>query len=192
MGEHDLDSLQAENETLRVRLRDLEAELLFLKSHPVLLAGLRGEQIICQAVNGVPTSYAASYDVALRCGKMIEVKYSNLHVPNKGRPMKRWNWSKPLGSLDRGKDYDYLVLVGEKDARFKNQYLDDTPFVYFLIPVMQVKSVMTKGVLAGGNIQISTDIKNVASPAQVELKKYLVSYQKITALAGEDSPLPLI
>jgi hypothetical protein len=77
-----------------------------------------------------------------RAGYKIEVKLSKLNVPSKAAPStKRWTWAKPLGWLDKAKTYDYLILLGEKDVRYEEQYLDDSPYIAFLVPFKNVFSV---------------------------------------------------
>ena len=174
------DDLKAEIESLKSHIRKLEANIVLLQTHPVFVNGLKGETLVCKALNGKMTSFAEHWDVTFGDTFKVEVKYSKINTPNKNRSLKRWNWSKPLGSLDRGKDYDFLVLIGEKDERY--QYLDNTPYVYFVIPKQFVREVMTSGKLAGGNIQINTDMVKANFPAQITLRKFLRSYKEIEAL----------
>jgi len=171
-----LQELQAENERLR-------AELSFLKLHPTISQGLRGETLVLQLVEGVSTSYAASYDIRTSTGLKIEVKYSKLNQPMKVAPTMRWNWSKPLGWLDKGKDYHFLLLIGEKDHRYSEQYLDCTPYVYFLVPIDEVPSVMDHGRTIGGSIQITTNLAKLQSKAKrPRLLDFLKSYDDLKPL----------
>jgi hypothetical protein len=115
---------QQEILALEQRILELEAEnarlnreLDFLKIHPTIAQGIKGETLIGQLVDGVVTAYADSYDVLTPTGLRIEVKYSKLNHPMKVAPTKRWNWGKPLGWLDKGKDYHYLPLRDEAAQR---------------------------------------------------------------------------
>lgn len=176
------ENLKAENEALKTHIRTLEANILLLQTHPVFVSGLKGEALICKALDGQMTSFAEKFDVLVGETFKLEVKYSKLNTPNKKYPLKRWNWSKPLGSLDRGKAYDLLVLIGEKDERFTDQYCDNTPYVYFVVPKKDVHDVMTMGRLAGGNVQINTDLSKANSIAQIKLKSFLISFKEIENL----------
>lgn len=66
-----------------------------------------------------------------------------------------------LSSLykNKGKDFDFLLLMGDKDKRFLEQYPDDSPYVYFLIPKKNVLEIMTSGASIGANVQIITNLK---------------------------------
>jgi hypothetical protein len=78
-----LTELEDENHKLKETDARLRKELELLKTHPVFLAAIRGETLVCDLVGGQPTPYAATYDVtAGKCG--IEVKYSNLRTPVPG------------------------------------------------------------------------------------------------------------
>jgi hypothetical protein len=176
-----LKQLEDENRELERSNAALKAELELLKMHPVFLAGLKGETLICDLVGGKLTSFAESYDIA--AGRYrIEVKYSNLGIPVRGSPTRRWSWSKPLGSRDRGKVYDYLILVGEKDGRFPDQYLDTSPYVCFFIPRNEVESLMFRGRQIGGIIQITTNFKTIWNQKSKLLKKYMVKVGDVLAL----------
>ncbi|PQM26812.1 hypothetical protein CVO77_17670 [Sphingopyxis lindanitolerans] len=80
-------------------------------------------------------SYDAGYDVVARSGAKLEVKFSKLNQPNRGRDSFRWNWTNILGNVAAlRKDYGYLILVGQKDHRFESDYpLVDGEFVVFAI-----------------------------------------------------------
>ena len=173
--------LEDENRELKQINAAIRMELDFLKMHPVFLAGLKGETLVCNLVGGKLTSFAESYDIA--AGKYkIEVKYSNLGIPVHGSPTRRWSWSKPLGWKDKGKIYDYLILIGEKDNRFPDQYLDTTPYVCFFILRQDVESMMFKGVSIGGIIQITTKFKSISNQQSKMLLKHLVKVEDILAL----------
>ena len=97
-------------------------------------------------VDGRLTSYAAGHDMETAKGVFVEVKFSKLNEPVPGVPTRRWNWSKPLGHMDKGKKYDLLLLIGEADARFPEQYEDDAPYAFFMVPYADVASLCKKAV----------------------------------------------
>jgi len=161
--------------------RRLKAELEFLKMHPVFVAGLKGETLVCDLVGGKLTPFAESYDIV--AGKYkIEVKYSNLGAPVRGAATRRWSWSKPLGYKNKGKAYDYLVLIGEKDSRFPDQYLDSTSYVCFFIPRSDVEMLMFKGDSVGGIIQLTTNFKSVGNHQSKMLLSHMVKLEDILVL----------
>ena len=186
---------QRETLALKQRIIELEAEnsrlnreLDFLKMHPTMAQGLKGEMLIAQLVDGVVTDYAAGYDVLTRTGLHIEVKYSKLNHPMKVAPTKRWNWGKPLGWLDQGKDYHYLLLIGEKDPRYRDQYPDGTPYVYFLVPLQAVRDVMDQGKTIGGMIQITTNLAKLEKKAnRPSLLNFQVGYERLKPLLTEST-----
>jgi hypothetical protein len=176
-----LKQLEDENRELTQANAHLREELEFLKMHPVLVAGLKGETLVCNLVKGKLTSFAESYDVT--AGKCrIEVKYSNLGIPVQGHPTRRWSWSKPLGYKDKGGNYDYLVLIGDKDNRFPDQYLDTTPYVCFLIARKDVGELMYKGESIGGVIQLTTHFETVGNQQSKMLLSHMVKLEAILAL----------
>jgi hypothetical protein len=179
MAQDDPLSISNENNVLKQRIAALEAEIAFLKAYPALARGMRGAQLVANIIGGTLADYAAKYDV-LKAKIKIEVKFSKLNHPNLDcLSTTRWNWSKPNGWLDKGKDYDFLLLVGEKDSRFLDQYPDDSWYVYFLIPHAKVSTILTSGKAIGANVQLLTNLKKANSPASVNLKKYLCSVKLI-------------
>ena len=176
-----LKQLEEENRELTQTSAGLKAELDFLKKHPVVLAGIKGEKLVCDLVGGKLTPFAASFD--LIAGKhKIEVKYSNLGIAVHGSATRRWSWSKPLGWKDKGKDYDYLILIGEKDNRFPDQYLDTTPYVCFFIPLKDVEALMYKGASIGGIIQLTSNFKSVGNQQSKMLLSRMARIEDILAL----------
>ncbi len=177
-----VEELEAENATLR-------SELNFLKVHPTLAQGIKGETLIAQLVQGQITAFAEKYDVVTDAGIRIEIKYSKLNRPMKTSTTRRWNWCKPLGSLDRGKNYHCLVLVGEKDERYLDQYPDDTPYVYFLLPMRHVREVMDKGRSVGGMVQITSNLAKLRTKSsRPRLLDFQVNFAELKPLlesAGE-------
>ncbi len=173
-----------ECEKLRQRIIELErenvrmmSELEFLKTHSSMVQGIKGETLVAHLVDGTLTSFSESYDVATSTGLRIEVKYSKLNRPMKNSPTLRWNWSKPLGWLDKGKDYHYLLLIGEKDQRYLDDYPDSTPYVYFLVPIQDVPDVMDQGRSVGGMVQITTNLAKLDKKQNEQNRPQLLNFQ---------------
>lgn len=174
--------LVAENQRLLKRIQELEAELFFLKTHNVFQQGIKGESLVCMLTEGVLTKFAQEFDVVLKNQVKIEVKFSKLNEPVLGSPTRRWNWSKPLGWKDKGKDFDFLLLVGDKDKRYPNQYLDNSPYVYFLVPKQYIPEIVTKGKAIGANVQITTNLSTAKSKPSMAIKKFMVEESAINEL----------
>lgn len=174
--------LKEENQKLKARIFALKKEIEFLKTHPALSQGIKGETLVAKITSGIKGAYAASHDLIVGKTIKIEVKFSKLNTPVQGTSTKRWNWSKPLGWKDKGKDYNFLLLVGDKDSRFLNQYLDDSPYVFFLIPRKKVIDIMNSGKAVGANVQIITNLAKAKSPTSLVIKKYMVRGSAIKKL----------
>lgn len=185
----ELENCRAELAQMRTRVATLESENSFLKMHPVFVQGLKGETLVAEVTEGRLTSFAAQHDITLGSKITIEVKFSKLNVPNLGSPTRRWNWSKPLGYKDKGKSYDFLVLIGDKDLRFPDQYVDDSPYVYFLIPKGDVPSTLTRGATMGSNCQLTSNLTNAKSPSSVAIKKHMVPLNQIAPLLAHAAPM---
>jgi hypothetical protein len=168
-------SLEEENEILRLRVESLERELAFLQAHTSIAQGMRGESLIIDLAGGAIGSYASQHDITLRDGTKVEVKFSKLNIPNLKASTKRWNWSKPLGWKNKGKSYDLLLLVGEKDERFKEHDIDDSPYVFFLVPYNNVPEITTSGAAIGSNVQLVSNFLNLRSEQSLAIRKYQVS-----------------
>ncbi|CAJ97169.1 hypothetical protein CMPELA_31070 [Cupriavidus necator] len=103
--------------------------------------GKLAEFRVAELVGGtVSPGYADAHDVLTRTGKTLQVKSAN---PTD----KRWSFS------NAHTECDWLVLTAQKDDRFSAQYLDDSPWVYWLIRRSEVPQV----VRTSGYIQISTN-----------------------------------
>lgn len=177
-----IDHLAAENALLKVRIAQLEEELAFLRTHPVILQGLKGESLVAKLTGGELTSFAAEHDVVVAGDIKIEVKQSKLNTPVRGSSTRRWNWSRPLGWKDKGKSYDFLLLVGDKDKRYPHQYKDSSPYVFFLVPKEHVPRICNSGSAIGANVQLTTNLARATSPTSVALKSFMVSEAEITAV----------
>lgn len=153
--------LRAENDKLRRRVNELEAQLNFLGQHKTLAAGIRGERLVSRAIGGKLTLHTASIDIVTTDGRSIEVKYAKKSYSDAAYPnYKRWQWQKVFGETG-GKDFDYLVLIGEADERYRSLYMDQSsPFVMFCLEPSDVRAVMTAGTRGAHGILLSCNPAN--------------------------------
>lgn len=175
------EELMDEITRLRARVRDLERRLAAERKLnremerrcrilPSILQGRRGELLVADVSRGALTDYAAKFDVRTPENAKIEVKVSRAHdKSNEDYSECRlsytktycWIWSNVLGSVNRPKKYDFLVLIGVMPG---DEGHDDMPkLVYFFVHVSEVEALTTIG--SGGRlaIQLSTNFKTVRS-----------------------------
>ena len=178
--------LKSENKRLRQQLNACEEDLgnlrkkvAFFENHPSISRGIRGETLVASLVNGHISRGYSSYDVT--SGKRLltfEVKYSRLNVAVKGQPTKRWNWAKPFGEAGN-KEYDRLILIGDKDSRYTNAYLDKlSPYIIFDVPFKEVSQLVTKASRHGfpkAHITLTTNPMTAKSKASILFYKYQIS-----------------
>ena len=180
----DIQDLLSENTKLRTKVAQMESEIEFLKTHPSIAQGIKGETLACDIIGGEITPYSASHDLVIGTSAKIEVKFIKINTPVEKWPAShRWNWSKVLGWQDykTGKDYDFLLLIGDKDPYFLSQYPDDgSPYVFFLIPQDKISETLSKGGRIGSQIQINTNLKTARSRRSRAIKKYMVSLTQIS------------
>jgi hypothetical protein len=130
--------LEAEN-------RRLKSEIDFLRTHSLLTTGMRGETLIAKIVGGRTTSYATSHDVEARDGSLIEVKRSKLCIWDKRSGSMKWQWAKLFGESGK-KKFDYIILVGDADPRYKVHYKDkNSPYVLFCVPFREIEGLSAQG-----------------------------------------------
>jgi len=141
----DLQKLLAENAKLRQEIAELRQQLRFFDTHPTLALGMAGESLIAGISGGLETKHTAISDIILPDGATIEVKTAHLSSPSLTAPTKRWQWNKIFGQTGL-KSYDYLVLVGEIDERYRYTYsYSDHNYVFFLLPYIEVYRLSIKG-----------------------------------------------
>jgi len=155
-----------------------------LRTHPTIAQGLKGERLVCKLTKGLATAYADSFDVLTGSEIKVEVKFSKVNIPYQNANTKRWNWSKPLGHKDKGKEYDFLLLIGEKDPRFEDQYLDESPYVFFLIPRGGIDHILTSGSTVGANVQLNTNLERAGSAASLAIKRHMARASLIEELVN--------
>jgi hypothetical protein len=152
-------NLKNELKTLRKENIFLREQIEFLTGVPDIVAGLKGETIIADAIGGDVTLHTDSHDVESPTGIKIEVKYSRLNKPSKKSNSLRWSWNYPMG-LKLKKVYDRLILLGDADSRYREFYASpESPYVMFDLPIEDVQDLMQ----AGNHISITTNPSNRTS-----------------------------
>ncbi len=177
------DSLVAENHALRQQVAHLKAELAILKQHPTLAAGIRGEQLFADALNGKLSVANAGHDIRLPGGSILEVKTSALNRPVLKTSSRRWAWAKVMGSSGK-KLYDYLLLIGEADDRFRAAYKDPvSPYVFFLVPFNEVATLgnETKGTVGIQLVSNPAKARGVSAPL---FQRYEMTLQELQTHFG--------
>jgi hypothetical protein len=151
---------------LKGRIRELEQENEELKKKRDRARGVPAEDLVARMTGGKRTEgYKDKYDVLTEKGNRIEVKLSKVHqLSNK---IRRWNWDRLLGP----KEYDYLVLAGEKDARCSDAYPSDLEYVFFLVPRTEVDDINS----AGDCVALNTNFAR--AKARILIDRYLVRSQ---------------
>jgi hypothetical protein len=131
-----IEKLISENQELRNKLSEI--------SHPTMLAGIRGEDLITRLTKGWKSNKGASYDIKLVNGAKVEVKLSKLNKPSKISSSLRWTWHGLLSGFTREKQYDYLVLIGENKGRYRIEN-DKASYAYFLLTREQAEKLVDRG-----------------------------------------------
>jgi hypothetical protein len=153
---------------LRDRILVLENENEVLKRKLNFMRGVPAEMFVAGLTEGKRTRYKDRHDVTATGGQRLEVKSSHLNLQERTKT-KRWNWDRLLG-LNETKEYDFLVLLGEKDPRFEEQYPADLPYVCFLVPRCDVNNIRN-----GGNcVALNTNLTTARSVKAQVLKRYLI------------------
>ena len=170
-------SLREENTLLRKKVEILE-------KHPTLAKGIAGETLVAKLLGGALTKKNATHDVSLeRNGIKIEVKYSNLNLAVDYSTTHRWAWSKIFGESGK-KEYDRLLLIGDTDPRWREQYLDrESPYVIFDIPLNEAMPLTTQ---TGRyrSIQLSTNPRKARSAAASMFTRYQVTLAHLSEKYG--------
>jgi hypothetical protein len=148
---------------LKARIRELEEKLDRAR-------GVPAEVLVAQMTGGKRTEgYKALHDVTTEKGSRIEVKLSKVH-DYKSSKTKRWVWNNLVGP----KEYDFLILAGEKDPRCE-RYPPDLEYVFFLIPRSAVNDINSRGDCVALNTNFQTAR---AGKARVLIDRYLVRSQE--------------
>jgi hypothetical protein len=195
-----------QNTRLRARVKELECLIAVEKKvsremerrHRVLpsvLQGRRGELLVADVSRGALMDYASKFDVLTPANAKIEVKVSRAHDKSnedysecRGSYGKTfcWIWSNVLGSVNRPKKYDFLVLIGVMP---EEEGHDDVPeLAYFFVHVSEVKALTTIG--SGGRlaIQLGTNFKTVRSVSKPLIdRRVTLSDLEVAIQMGRDT-----
>jgi hypothetical protein len=177
MPKHEQSELLTENRALKTRVLELEIAVATLAAKLNSMQAAQTLQSLLVALESVD-----SIDVrVVTNNQRLKFKYSSLRTPVPSATTRGWQWARPLGYNNTGQDYDWLVLVGAKDPRFSDQYLDVSEFVFFLVPKADVFALMTPEKKSGGGmITTTTNPARLLSPQRRSLfSKYMVSMARI-------------
>jgi len=152
---------------LNERIFKLEKENEALKKRRDSARGVPAEDFIAELTHGRRSRYKDGHDITTESGHRLEVKSSNLHTPSSSKTL-RWTWDNLLG-LHETKQYDFLVLLGEKDQQYEEQY-PELPYVCFLVPRRDVDTINS----AGDCVALSTNLAGIRAPKSKILRRYLV------------------
>ncbi|WP_374585019.1 hypothetical protein [Pseudoduganella sp.] len=171
--------------------RRLRREVEFLRGHPTIARGLRGESLVATLASARFSRSGSGHDLELRGAELlIEVKYSSLLRVVDDRALRRWAWTKLFGELGN-KRYDRLLLVGDADPRFAGHYADPTsPYVFFDLPYDAVVA-MAGGIKRGraGVIHLTSNPTSVRSArARALFCRFQVSADEVTYRYGLVTP----
>ncbi len=153
--------LEEENAALKKENEALEKRIRFAR-------GVPAEEFVAKLTDGVRSRYKDGHDVTTGRGRRLEIKMSHLNSPGSSKT-RRWNWDRLRGDNET-KDYDFLVLVGDKDPRYASQYPSGLEYVCFLIPRGEVDTVCSRG----DCIALNTNLNTVRAHKGILLKKYLL------------------
>ncbi|HEX8463838.1 MAG TPA: hypothetical protein VF627_04400 [Abditibacterium sp.] len=164
----------------------LENGLNFFKVHPKIAAGIKGEILIVKAVTGERTIRNASHDLnASRQEIKIEVKFSNANPVSSTNPSLRWSWNKVTGQQGK-KQYDRLILVGEKLPNFIHQYKDPScPYILYDIPFEGVFDLTTGGEKQKSRmIRFPIDLDSIYADGGKKCQKFETTIAELEAQYG--------
>jgi hypothetical protein len=152
---------------LKERICKLEEDNKALKKKLDSARGVPAEDFIAELTHGQRSRYKDGHDITTEGGHRLEVKSSSLHSPSSSKTL-RWTWDNLLG-LHQTKQYDFLVLVGEKDPRYEEQY-PELPYVCFLVPKRDVDTINSDG----DCVALNTNLATAKAAKSNVLKRYLV------------------
>lgn len=156
---------------LKGRIRELEEEIEELKKKRARARGVPAEDLVAKMTGGKRTEgYKDLHDVTTKKRNRIEVKLSKVH-DYKSSKTKRWVWDNLVGP----KQYDFLVLAGEKDPRCRERYPPNLEYVFFLVPRSAVNDINSRGDCVALNTNFATAR---AGKARILIERYLVRSQE--------------
>ena len=177
-----IECLTKQINSIRTQLISREKELAgYRKRHTAIHKGVAGEIYIARLIRGAKLSPGGSpFDITLKSGKKVEVKFSDLNRPVAGSNVKRWDWHSIYGEKGT-KRWNFLVLFGKKDQRFKEKYRDrSSPYVFFVLDRKDTRKVKQNANEAG-HIALTTnpDRMHINNIKGRQLWQYKKSAQEI-------------
>lgn len=172
---------KSEIKKLKKKIKQLRAHLTVFRGIQKTVNGTAGEKFILQLIKGgIKTDHNASYDLVTKRGNKIELKTAQcLPVNKKMTPCYRWNWRYVIRPNKKRKYYDYLILIGEKDKRYKQNDLDKTPYIYFVLSYEEAKKILFPND-PYGQINLTTNFDTVRSKqGRTLLKEYRKSFSQL-------------
>jgi hypothetical protein len=159
-SESQLNTVADEVLNLKKRVRALEKENEILKKN--CSRWRLAEEAVAKITGGELTTYSCPFDILLKNGVRLEVKHSPLNR-QKRTPTVRWIWSSPLGLKNKGKAYEFLILVGDKNPDHEYYPKDSScaypDFVFFIVPYSEVSACKGRGAM----IALNTDFKTITA-----------------------------
>lgn len=163
---------------LRTKIEKLKEAVSVLKrklneiSHPNFLAGIKGEDLIVKLLQGKKSSGNASYDLLLKNGAQVEVKYSKLNQPMKNASPAsfRWTWHSLLSGNVRAKKYSYIILIGENNGPYRINN-DRANYTYFFLTRRQINNIVDKN-SKRGHLNFFPKPRRKVNPRREQLLAY--------------------
>lgn len=172
-------ALQAQHKALQAQLWELGREHKALKRKTIAHSG---ERYILELTSGKPQPYAESFDVLSASSHRLEVKSSRRHFVNRFESeSRRWTSSNLLGSSGE-KQYDYAILLGEKDRDYLQTYPPSGQYVIFCVPRDRVKLLTN----VAGWVGCVTSLKGGATADEMR-RRWMVSPEWITGSFGDQA-----
>ncbi|MCY1260059.1 hypothetical protein D9M68_100010 [compost metagenome] len=192
-------TLEREIETLRNRVSELralyqsqksasEAMMRRFRRLPKILQGVVGEQLAVDVSSGALMPYGAKFDVETPSKARLEVKVSSAY-PTSTPARTRWIWGNVLGTNERPKEYDFLLLLGanpEADCRSRAP-----EFIYFFVHRSELEDLSTRGSRGRRSLQLTTNPSSVRSAVAEPLFDRRVSYAELVAAIERAMPRPV-
>jgi hypothetical protein len=157
--------------SLLIEIEHLKQQVLFLTRHTTIAQGIKGETISASITNAIRQNYGSAFDLLAKNNIRIEVKFSKISQRSYLHHQKRWAWGKIFGQSGQ-KDFDFILLVGEKDMRFADVYRDsEGVFVIFCIPKIDITEKHIYASKGTAFIQLNTN------PSDGKYRQYFRKYE---------------
>ena len=175
---------KSEIKRLKRLIKRLRDHLTAVKGFKKTVDGTEGEKFILRLIRGgIKKADFSPHDLVTRKGNRIEVKNAQPVCTNNkiATPCYRWNWRYVLRPNKKRKYYDYLILMGKKDKRYKQNDLDKTPYVYFILSFEETKRIVSPKD-DYGQISLTTNLDTVRGKQGKTLLKYRKSFSELKAI----------